>query len=65
MSTEKKPIDIHTLLTSVGKRKHIKYLLGRSHWTQKHITTMKRRLSKDSFATWYKGYIKQIDKERN
>ena len=53
MSIEKKLVDINSLLTTVGQKKHIKYTLGRKHWTEKHISTMKRRLSKDRFASWY------------
>ena len=61
MSIEKKLADIHSLLTTVGQKKHLKYMLGRKHWTEKHISTMKRRLSKDRFASLYKEYVKQID----
>jgi len=61
VSIEKKLADINSLLTTVGQKKHIKYTLGRKHWTEKHISTMKRRLSKDRFASWYKEYVKQID----
>jgi hypothetical protein len=46
----------------VGKKKALKYVLGRKHWTTKHISTMKRRLSKDAFSKWYKEYLKEIDK---
>ena len=58
---EKRVAVIHNLLTTVGQKKHIKYTLGRKHWTEKHIGLMKRSLSKDRFASWYKEYVKQID----
>jgi hypothetical protein len=62
VSTEKKLAEIQDLLTTVGKKKALKYVLGRKHWTTKHISTMKRRLSKDAFSKWYKEYLKEIDK---
>ena len=54
-------VDINKLLTDIQKKRSLKYTLGRKHWTEKHISTMKRRLSKDRFASWYKEYVKQID----
>jgi len=54
-------VDINKLLTDISKKRSLKYTLGRKHWTEKHISTMKRRLSKDRFASWYKEYVKQID----
>jgi len=53
--------DINKLLTDISKKRSLKYTLGRKHWTEKHISTMKRKLSKDRFASWYKEYVKQID----
>jgi len=58
---EKKVAVIHNLLTDLTKKKSLRYTLGRKHWTEKHISTMKRSLSKDRFASWYKEYVKQID----
>ena len=54
-------VDINKLLTDISKKRSLKYTLGRKHWTEKHISTMKRKLSKDRFASWYKEYVKQID----
>lgn len=54
-------VDINKLLTDISKKRSLKYTLGRKHWTEKHISTMKRSLSKDRFASWYKEYVKQID----
>lgn len=54
-------VDINKLLTDIVKKRSLKYTLGRKHWTEKHISTMKRSLSKDRFASWYKEYVKQID----
>ena len=58
---EKKVASINNLLTDLTKKKSLRYTLGRKHWTEKHIGLMKRSLSKDRFASWYKEYIKQID----
>jgi len=54
-------VDINKLLTDISKKRSLKYTLGRKHWTEKHIGLMKRSLSKDRFASWYKEYVKQID----
>ena len=54
-------VDINKSLTDIVKKRSLKYTLGRKHWTEKHISTMKRSLSKDRFASWYKEYVKQID----
>ena len=54
-------VDINKLLTDISKKRSLKYTLGRKHWTEKHISTMKRRLSKDRFASWYNEYVEQID----
>tara|TARA_R100000700_G_scaffold22561_1_gene29315 strand:+ start:239 stop:442 length:204 start_codon:yes stop_codon:yes gene_type:complete len=60
----KKNAVIHNILQNVGKKKSLKYTLGRKNWTQKHISTMKKQLSRDRFAVWYKNYMKELGQDK-
>ena len=51
-------------LIGKNKKKSLIYTLGRRHWTTKHISTMKKRLSKDRFAVWYKNYMKELGQDK-
>tara|TARA_Y100000114_G_scaffold44726_1_gene40381 strand:- start:3110 stop:3304 length:195 start_codon:yes stop_codon:yes gene_type:complete len=64
VSTQKKLLEIHKIIANVNKKKSLIYTLGRRHWTTKHISTMKKRLSKDRFAVWYKNYMKELGQDK-